>query len=30
MIIIFMETWHDYYIITRHLVPLNSCDAELL
>jgi len=30
MIITFTGTWHDYYIITRHLVLLNSCTPELL
>ena len=30
MTIIFIGTWHDYYIITRHLVLLNSCAPELL
>jgi len=27
---LFTGTWHDYYIITRHLVLLNSCTPELL
>jgi len=26
----FYGTWHDYYIVTRHLVLLNSCALELL
>ena len=30
MIINFTGTWHDYYIVTRHLVLLNSCAPELL
>ena len=30
MTITFTGTWHDYYIITRHLVLLNSCTPELL
>jgi len=30
MIITFIGTWHDYYIITRHLVLLNSCTPVLL
>jgi len=30
MTITFTETWHDYYIITRHFVLLNSCTPELL
>jgi len=30
MIITFTRTWHDYYIVTRHLVPLNFCAPELL
>jgi len=29
-IITFTGTWHDYYIVTRHLVLLNSCTPELL
>jgi len=28
--ITFTGTWHDYYIITRHLVLLNSCILEPL
>ena len=28
MTITFMGTWHDYYIITRYLVLLNSCILE--
>ena len=30
MTITFTGTWHDYYIITRHLVLLNSCILEPL
>ena len=30
MTITFTGTWRDYYIITRHLVLLNSCTPELL
>ena len=30
MTITFTGTWHDYYIITRYLVLLNSCTPELL
>ena len=30
MTITFMGTWHDYYIVTRYLVLLNSCAPELL
>ena len=30
MTITFMGTWYDYYIITRHLVLLNSCAPKLL
>ena len=30
MIITFTRTWHNYYIVTRHLVLLNSCTPELL
>ena len=29
MIITFTRTWNDYYIITRHLVLLNSCACFL-
>jgi len=29
MTITFTGTWHDYYIITRHLVLLNSCTPVL-
>ena len=28
MIITLRETWHDYYIVTRYLVLLNSCAPE--
>ena len=30
MTITFTGTWHDYYIVTRHLVLLKSCAPELL
>jgi len=30
MTITFTGTWHDYYIVTRYLVLLNSCAPELL
>ena len=30
MTITFTGTWHDYYIVSRHLVLLNSCAPELL
>ena len=30
MTITFTGTWHDYYIITRYLVHLNSCTPEPL
>ena len=30
MIINFTGTWYNYYIVTRHLVLLNSCASELL
>jgi len=30
MITTFTETWIDYYIVTRHLVLLNSCILESL
>ena len=30
MIITVTETWHDYYIVTIHLVLLNPCTPELL